>query len=118
MGFLRHWVASVVELARDPVARPLIGTVAALLTTGTVFYVIAEDWSPFDALWFAVMTLTTVGYGDLVPQTIAGRAFTIVYVLAGLAVILAFANTVVSRAFARRGMQSALGPSSGTADPG
>ena len=43
-------------------------------------------------------TLTTVGLGDFTPQTGLGKAFTIIYVLAGVGLILAFANAVLSEA--------------------
>ncbi len=38
-----------------------------------------------DALWWAVVTITTVGYGDMVPLTVAGRAMAFVLMLGGIA---------------------------------
>ncbi len=40
-----------------------------------------------DGLWLAFTTAATVGYGDTVPQTHLGRAFAVVVVLLGLAVL-------------------------------
>jgi hypothetical protein len=41
-----------------------------------------------DALYFSVVTLTTVGYGDFAPQTDLGKLFTAVYVRLGIGILL------------------------------
>ena len=43
--------------------------------------------SVFHSLWWAVITLTTVGYGDVYPITIGGKCFTFVVLLLGLGVV-------------------------------
>ena len=43
--------------------------------------------SVFHSLWWSVITLTTVGYGDVYPVTIGGRVFTFVVLLIGLGII-------------------------------
>ncbi len=43
--------------------------------------------SVFDSMWWAVATLTTVGYGDVYPVTAGGRAFTALILLVGIGVI-------------------------------
>ena len=43
--------------------------------------------SVFHSLWWAVVTLTTVGYGDVYPITLGGRVFTVVVVMAGLGMV-------------------------------
>eukprot|EP00946_MAST-07B_sp_MAST-7B-sp1_P003814 g3814.t1 len=48
-----------------------------------------------DAVYFAVCTFTTVGYGDVVPQTQAGRLFTVVYALLGVAIVAVGINIMV-----------------------
>ncbi|HRF28624.1 MAG TPA: potassium channel family protein [Candidatus Saccharibacteria bacterium] len=81
-----------------------IATVAtvALLGTGTVFYMFFEKLRLVDALYFSTITLTTVGYGDITPQTDIGKLFTCVYILSGIAVLGTFANLLVRRAVLQR----------------
>ncbi len=43
--------------------------------------------SIFSSLWWSVVTLTTVGYGDVVPITVGGRVFTFVILMIGLGII-------------------------------
>ncbi len=45
--------------------------------------------SIFDSFWWAIVTLTTVGYGDVVPITLGGRLFTMAFLLLGVGIIAA-----------------------------
>lgn len=49
-----------------------------------------------DALWWAVVTVTTVGYGDKVPQTGAGKWVATVLMLTGIGLVSALTATVAS----------------------
>jgi voltage-gated potassium channel Kch len=86
----------------DETFRAIVGLAAGLLIAGTVIYTIVEGWSPLDALYFSVVTLTTVGYGDLAPTTDLGKGFTIVFILAGVGIIVVFASQVVNAMVADR----------------
>jgi voltage-gated potassium channel len=101
MRFFETWFRALITGARDPDARPLYFAAGGLLLIGTIFYSVVEGWRPLDSLYFSVVTLTTVGLGDFTPQTDLGKVFTIFYVLAGISVILAFANAVLQGAAAR-----------------
>lgn len=63
-----------------------------LLVTGTVVYRYLEDWSWVDSLYFSVVAVTTVGFGDLAPSTDGAKLFTVVYLLAGVTIITAYLN--------------------------
>tara|TARA_R110002074_G_scaffold353347_3_gene525083 strand:- start:31 stop:735 length:705 start_codon:yes stop_codon:yes gene_type:complete len=52
--------------------------------------------SIFDSLWWAVATLTTVGYGDVYPITMGGKIFTFFILLIGLSVIAIPAGIISS----------------------
>lgn len=43
--------------------------------------------SVFHSLWWAVITLTTVGYGDVYPVTVGGRVFTFLVLMVGLGIV-------------------------------
>ncbi len=85
------------EVWAEPGGRLLILSVLAILVTGTVFYTLVEDWSVIEALYFTVITLTTIGYGDLHPTTEFSRLFTIFFVLAGVSTLLGFLNFILGR---------------------
>ena len=62
---------------RQPEVRALAMLAGALIALATVFYRVWEGWSLLDSLYFSVVTIATVGYGDLAPKTALGKIFTI-----------------------------------------
>ena len=74
--------------------RNLLYTTAFILIIGTIAYHFIEGWSLLDSLYFSVVTLTTIGFGDFSPQTDLGKGFTIIYIILGIGIILQFINTV------------------------
>ena len=70
--------------------RNLILSTLFLLFTGSLIFHYAEGWRWFDALYYCVMTLATVGYGDFAPHTDLGKLMTIVYVVSGIGIFLTF----------------------------
>lgn len=73
-----------------------------VLTVGVVFYHFVERFRWLDSLYFSFVTLTTVGYGDFVPKTDAGKLFTIFYLLIGIAIIASLLNNLIRSGVARR----------------
>jgi pimeloyl-ACP methyl ester carboxylesterase len=85
---LRGLRLALLAVWRDPETKALPVVVGVLLVSGTVFYWAAEDWSLIQSLYFSVVTLTTVGYGDLTPTSDYSRIFTIIYILIGVGVLV------------------------------
>jgi hypothetical protein len=63
-----------------------ISALIGLLFIGTISYKFLENWSWIDSFYFSVVTLSTVGYGDLYPTTEMSRLFTAFYILSGVAI--------------------------------
>lgn len=81
--------------------RPYLLVAAGLIVIGTGFYTAVEQWHPLDAAYFSVSTLSTVGYGDVTPRTSLGKAFTMLYIVAGLGVLGTFIGTVAQVSISR-----------------
>jgi voltage-gated potassium channel len=79
---------------REPEVRALAMLAGALVVFATIFYRIVEGWSLLDALYFSVVTIATVGYGDLAPQTVLGKVFTIGYIFLGIGIFVAAATAI------------------------
>lgn len=62
----------------------------AVILLGTVFYHEFEQWSWIDAFYFTVVTLATVGYGDLSPTNPFTKLFTTLYIIIGLGLLSSF----------------------------
>ena len=71
------------------------------LAAGTVGYTFIDGYSPLDAFYMTVITITTVGYGEIQQLSPAGRIFTIFLILSGVGSIAfaagAFTELVIER---------------------
>ena len=74
----------------DEEFRGIFAVLFMLIISGTLFYAAVEGWSIVDAFYFCVMTLATIGYGDLSPTTGLSKLFTVIYVAVGLGVFTSF----------------------------
>jgi voltage-gated potassium channel len=66
----------------------MIAAVAVAIAFGALGFHLLEGWSIVDSLYVAAQTVTTVGYGDVVPSTLKGRLFATVFMLGGVGVVL------------------------------
>ncbi len=70
------------NLTPHPVFYALLSV--AILALGTAGYVIIEGWPVLDSLYMTVITLATVGYGEIREISQSGRIFTIVLIFLGV----------------------------------
>ncbi|QDS89520.1 Cyclic nucleotide-gated potassium channel [Rosistilla ulvae] len=99
-------------IAREEIVLFLFVTVILLYLASVGIYHFEHDAQPeafasvFHCLWWAVVTLTTVGYGDLYPITAGGRIFTFVILLIGLGIVSVPAGLVASALAQAREMEN------------
>ena len=89
-----YLIRIIFSFLNDREYRQLLWVSGLILIIGTLSYHYIEGRSRVDAANLAVITLTTIGYGDFSPQTTFGKIFTIFCILIGVGVVLGFINTI------------------------
>ncbi len=84
---------------QEPPFRALMIAEGLMIGGGMLFYHEVEGWGWLDAAYFCVVTVATVGYGDIHPTTPYGRLFTIVYIILGVALLGVFIQIAGKTAF-------------------
>jgi voltage-gated potassium channel len=76
---------------------------AVVIAFGITGYMLIERWSLFDSFYMTIITISTVGYGEVHPQSVAGRVFSSVLIVVGVGTMLfgfgVFAETLAENAF-------------------
>ena len=89
-----NFIKIIISFLKDKQYLKLLALTTSVIGFGTFMYRYLEDWHWIDCLYFSVVTLTTVGYGDFAPTTNAGKIFTIFYIIIGLGIILNFIEII------------------------
>ncbi|NAS88637.1 two pore domain potassium channel family protein [ANME-1 cluster archaeon AG-394-G21] len=80
----------------------LLSFAITVVTVGTVVFHLLEKWSWIDSFYFTIITLATIGYGDLVPTTPVGKLVTVIFVIVGVGIFLGFLNKMMERRVEQR----------------
>ena len=90
------------SIAKGEVVVFLLATLVLLYLAAVGVYIFESRAQPenfvsvFDGMWWAVASLTTVGYGDIYPVTMGGKLFTFIVLIFGLGIVAAPAGIISS----------------------
>ena len=89
-------------IAREEIIIFAMVTIIMLYLSATGIYYFEHEAQPelfasiFHSMWWAVVTLTTVGYGDMYPITVGGRIFTFIILIIGIGIVAIPAGLLAS----------------------
>lgn len=81
---------------KDSAVKGILALTVGMVLWASVFYRYIEGWSWLDSIYFSVVTISTVGFGDFSPETAAGKIFTMFYIVVGLGIFVAAATTIAN----------------------
>ncbi|MEY3284598.1 MAG: potassium channel family protein [Acidobacteriota bacterium] len=95
-----------VSLRRRLLIQVAVATI--LLVIGTVGYHIIEGWSLFEGLYMTVITLATIGYGEVRVLSYEGRIFTMILIMVGV-ILVGYLISNLTKALIENEIAAALG---------
>lgn len=98
LSLLSHVARTVrAMLAQNRLGPILVSIVIVTTLGGAIIGYFDPGFSrPLDGIWWAWVTVTTVGYGDMVPQTPAARVFAVILMLLGVSMIALLSASLVT----------------------
>jgi len=102
---IKHFTKAI-ALAKEEILLFLIVTLILIYFSAVGIYYFEHNVQPenfssiFDSLWWAIITLTTVGYGDVYPITVGGKVFTFFILMIGLGIV-AIPTGIISSALTK-----------------
>ena len=81
------------KIIKPEIVYPLM-IFAIMLISGMLIFNSIEGWSYLDSLYFSVVTMTTVGYGDLTPTRDLTKVIVMIYAVSGISFFLYFVSVM------------------------
>ena len=78
----------LLDLLLDKNSRPIFFYAGFIVVSGAMLYHWLENWTWLDSFYFVIITLTTIGFGDLSPTTPLTKLITVFYAINGVAILL------------------------------
>jgi voltage-gated potassium channel Kch len=79
---------------RAPRVQALLLITTLVAAAAALIFRFLEGWNFIDSFYFAVVSMATVGYGDLAPKTNAGKLFTIAFLVVGIGLFVLTVSTL------------------------
>lgn len=94
---IKAWLRRVWRfLNRENLLRLLLTIIVIIVFSSLGIYWLEPDVSFTDALWWSIVTIATVGYGDIAPVTLGGRLIAIIDMFFGIGVLALFSASLAS----------------------
>ncbi|XP_035714438.1 TWiK family of potassium channels protein 7 isoform X2 [Folsomia candida] len=83
--FPKEIIKSSSKLRKSATVGAAVGSLLLYISAGGYFFTLWEEWSFFDSFYFCFITMTTIGFGDLVPEKTTYMLLCTIYIMVGLA---------------------------------
>lgn len=84
---------------RKPNVIAALTVLGAIALFSALVYMMLEGWSFLDAIYFCIVTMSTVGYGDFSPHTALGKIYTIFFLFIGIGVFVLAVTAIAEAIF-------------------
>jgi voltage-gated potassium channel len=81
---------------------PILVFLVLMVIFGVVIFMLLEDWTPVESLYFTVATMTTVGYGDFVPTNDVSRFVATIYMVTMVPLMLVTMGVIADAVYTHR----------------